>query len=354
MTVLRPPALLFGIPIADQTMSETIETIAEFVRDGRRQKTTHQIATVNVDFLVNALGDPELVQILQQADLCIADGMPVVWSARLLGMPLRERVAGADLLPRLISESERTGWRIHVIGSTPDVALRACHLIATAHPAARVTIDPAPVIRDPTAIAPDLFESITATGADILCVALGNPKQERFIAAHRDRLGIPVMIGIGGSLDILVGERRRAPRWMQRTGLEWVARAAQEPTRLLPRYAKDLSVFTPAMLREWTQGRSGQATLGVIAPADNPGVVAELGGLPPSSQTRNEAFRRVSAGASITVTGEACALDPASFALLVGLLRIASRHGAPVGWTDHETRSMLADLHAPAGGLLRT
>ncbi|MDW3214167.1 MAG: WecB/TagA/CpsF family glycosyltransferase [Ilumatobacteraceae bacterium] len=351
---MRPPAVLFGIPIADQTMSETIGTVADFVRDGRRRSTTHQVATVNVDFLVNALGDPQLIEILQNADLCIADGMPVVWSSRLLGMPLRERVAGSDLLPRLISESETTGWRIHVFGSTPEVAKRASGIITRAHPAASVTIDPGPIIQDPTEIDPAVLDSIAATDADILCVALGHPKQERFIAAHRDRLGVPVMIGVGGSLDLFVGERRRAPRWMQRTGLEWLARAAQEPTRLIPRYAKDLGVFTPAMLREWSRSRNGHATLGLRAADDDPVLVIELGGLPPTPQVRHEAFHRVSDGASITVTGEACALDSASFALLVGLLRAAAHRGVPVLWADEDVRNSLAALHVPSARLLDT
>ena len=107
------------------------------------------------------------------------------------------------------------------------VAPQTCSPSATR--ARRSSLDPGPQIPDPTTVDDAVLEAITAVDADILCVALGNPKQERFIKAHRERLGVPVMIGVGGSLDLLVGERRRAPRWMQRTGTEWIARLAQEP-----------------------------------------------------------------------------------------------------------------------------
>src|SRR5688572_8108641 len=98
----RPPALVLGVPIEDVTMHETLELIDAFVQEGRADGHTRQITTVNVDFLVNALADPEIAAILQQADVCLADGMPVVWGARMLGTPIRERVAGSDLVPLLV------------------------------------------------------------------------------------------------------------------------------------------------------------------------------------------------------------------------------------------------------------
>ena len=155
--------------------------------------------------------------------------MPVVWGASLLGMPIQERVAGADLVPRLVEVSQSTGWRIHVFGSSSSVADRATALFAAPYPNAAVSIDPGPRIPDPSSVDDRVLDDIAAVDADILCVAFGNPKQERFIEAHRDRLRVPVMIGVGGSLDMLVGERKRAPRWMQRTGTEWIARMVQEP-----------------------------------------------------------------------------------------------------------------------------
>lgn len=248
---------LFGMPFEPVTLEQTLDRIGEMVAAGRREGTTHQVATVNVDFVVNAHAEPDVATILAGADLCFADGTPIVWASRLFGKPLPERVAGADLVPRLIAESATRPWHVHVFGSSPDVARRALERIATEHPDAHVTIDPGPRLDDPTKVPDDVLESICATGADILCVALGNPKQERFIAAHRDQLGIPVLIGVGGSLDMFVGERKRAPGWVQRIGLEWVYRAAQEPARLGPRYLRDIRRFVPLLWREWRTSRRG-------------------------------------------------------------------------------------------------
>lgn len=250
-----PTVSLLGIEIASVTMAETLTLIEQLVRIGREDDRTSQVATVNVDFLVNALEDPALASILSGADLCLADGMPIVWGLAGLGTPIPERVAGSDLVPLLFERSAESDLRIHVLGSATHVAERAERLVAERYPGARVTFDPGPRIEDPRDIAESLIESIRAVDADILCVALGNPKQERFIAAHRERLGVPVQIGIGGSIDMLVGERVRAPKWMQRTGLEWVARAIQEPGRLGRRYAHDIRVFVPSYGREWWRAR---------------------------------------------------------------------------------------------------
>ena len=141
--MIRPPALLFGVPIADLSMSETIAVVGELIDDGRSFGRSHQIATTNVDFLVNALENADVRAILQGADVCLADGMPVVWGAALLGMPITERVAGSDLVPRLVEASASTGWRIHVFGSSPSVADRAAAMFAERCPGARVSFDPA-------------------------------------------------------------------------------------------------------------------------------------------------------------------------------------------------------------------
>ena len=248
---------LLGVSIAHVTMEETLEIVDAMVREGRQHGTTSQVATVNVDFLVNALEDDQLAGILGSADLCLADGMPIVWGLAGLRTPIPQRVAGSDLVPLLFERSVATGWRIHVLGSSVDVAVRAARLVAERYPTARVTFDPGPHITDPESVDEGLIDGIRSRDPDILCVALGNPKQERFIAANRERLGTPVQIGIGGSLDMLVGERKRAPWWMQRMGLEWVARAVQEPRRLGRRYVHDICVFIPAYATEWWRVRRG-------------------------------------------------------------------------------------------------
>jgi exopolysaccharide biosynthesis WecB/TagA/CpsF family protein len=337
----RPPALLFGVPIADVTMDEAVEAVADLVAHGRTTGHTHQVATVNVDFLVNALDHPEVRSILQHAALCIADGMPIVWSAGWMGMPLRERVAGADLFLRLVEESQRTGWHVHVFGSSPEVAEASTRLLRDRYPSARFSIDPGPMIPDVDAVGDRVIESIRSVDADIVCIALGNPKQEHFIAAHGQKIGAPVMIGVGGSLDMFVGKRRRAPRWLQRIGLEWVVRAAQEPRRLGRRYAKDIRVFGPRLLAEWRIVRRRRTAGGLIVRIGALAVEVKLGcdGIP-AEHTWSEAADRLRAGADLVVgfdRGDAVAgdLSHEAAARLVGLVAIARRFGSGVvRWND--------------------
>ena len=157
------------------------------------------------------------------------------------------------MIPLLGRGVRDAGWAIHLFGAGPGVADRARSLLLDRFPKARITSDAGPAIDAPNTVDAAIVETIRAVDPDVLCVALGNPKQERFIAAYRDALRCPVMIGIGGSLDMLVGDKKRAPTWAQRIGAEWVFRAAQEPGRLGRRYAHDLRVFGPAVLRYRTR-----------------------------------------------------------------------------------------------------
>jgi exopolysaccharide biosynthesis WecB/TagA/CpsF family protein len=241
------PSVLFGVPIDGYTMTQALERIGELVDRGRKVGRTHHVTTVNVDFLVNAIDDAEVMRILQNADLNLADGMPLIWASRLLGTPLPERVTGADLVPRLATASAEHGWALHLLGAAPTVAERARSVMLEENPGAWITADCGPSNLDVSVVDEQIVNTIRELDPDVLCVALGNPKQERFVATYRDVLRCPVMIGIGGSLDMLVGDKHRAPSWAQRVGAEWIFRAAQEPKRLGKRYAHDIAVFGPRL-----------------------------------------------------------------------------------------------------------
>lgn len=239
-------AVLFGVPIDNLSMDGAVERLGELVVQGRVEARTHHVTTVNVDFLVNSTVEPDLFHLLQTSDVNLADGMPVVWGSKWVGTPLSSRVTGVDLVPRLLDEGAKHGWRVHFFGGTESVVSAAQAWAAKSHPHADVSFDPGPQdIEEARDVDPEVIKRIAAVDADIVCVCLGNPKQERFIAEHREAIGAPVFIGLGGSLDLLAGERRRAPRWAQRSGFEWVFRAAQEPQRLGGRYARDIRIFTP-------------------------------------------------------------------------------------------------------------
>jgi N-acetylglucosaminyldiphosphoundecaprenol N-acetyl-beta-D-mannosaminyltransferase len=247
-------AVLLGVPVDDITLPEAVTTVEQMVATGRSIGRTHQVATVNVDFIVNCLGDPTLRRLLQDAELCIPDGMPIVWGSKLLGMPIRERVTGADLVPALARRSAFTAHRILFFGSAPGVAEHAAELMRELHGANVVGMS-GPRVDGLGEMDPSALDAIRAERPDIICVALGNPKQERWIARHRAQLGIPVLIGVGGTFDLMVGAKRRAPAWMQRSGTEWVFRMLQEPQRLARRYGRDLRLFAPHLLGQMWAGR---------------------------------------------------------------------------------------------------
>jgi N-acetylglucosaminyldiphosphoundecaprenol N-acetyl-beta-D-mannosaminyltransferase len=231
-------APVLGVPIDMLTMNQALDRICHLVTVGRATGETHQVATVNVDFLVNACSDGELLGILQRCDLAIADGMPVVWASRVLGRPLPERVARAA----------DEGLSILLYGGALGVADRAADLLRRRHPGLQIEGLDAPHLSSVEEMPVEGLEAIRRARADVLCVALGHPKQDKWIAAYGRQLQTPVLIGVGGTLDFLTGVTRRAPLWMQRTGLEWVHRLAQQPNRLAKRYARDVIHFAPRVL----------------------------------------------------------------------------------------------------------
>lgn len=248
--------MIGGVPVDDVDMAETVDMIWRLVHNGRTTGRTHQVATVNVDFVVNALSDTSIASNLRATSLSIPDGMPLVWGARLIKGRLRTRVAGADLVPAIAARAAKDGTVIALIGAAPGIAEQAALLMSQRYPGVQVTGTTGPTFGEVDELSPEDLCDLKQVGADIACVAFGHPKQERFIQRFADDLGIPVLIGVGGSLDFLVGTKRRAPAWMQRAGLEWLHRAASEPRRLVGRYARDVRVFLPVLLRQAWVGRS--------------------------------------------------------------------------------------------------
>ena len=205
---------------------------------------------MNVDFIVNTMTwrlsrfrHPELIDILRRADLVTPDGMPIIWTSRMLGTPLKERVTGADLVPRLAEAAARSGKSIYFLGGQGDVGLRAARLLQEQFPGLKVAGADSPFVKiegealtGETVKDQEVVERINCSGADILLIGFGNPKQEVWFERNRSRLQVPVSIGIGGTYEFIVGTVTRAPKWMQKAGLEWIFRITQDPKRLWKRY----------------------------------------------------------------------------------------------------------------------
>ena len=241
---------LLDVPLAAVDLDEAVARVGDLVG----QRRFAHVATANVDFLAQAGKDPSLAAILQRADLVVADGVPLLWMARWQGTPLPERVNGTDLVVRLLAEAGRQRWPVYFLGGDPGVA-EASAAAAAERFGTRSAGAAAPgpeEMADPVASA-RIAAAVEQSGAAMLLLAIGGGRQELWIDRHRDELGRCVAIGVGSALDFVAGTRPRAPRWMQRAGLEWLFRLGIEPRRLWRRYLVD----DPAVLLRFFASRRG-------------------------------------------------------------------------------------------------
>jgi exopolysaccharide biosynthesis WecB/TagA/CpsF family protein len=235
-----------GVPVDTVDMPAALSRLRSAIAGGRLV----QVSTINLDFMVRAQSDPEVRRIFQRSDLNIADGAPVVWLARLLGARMPGRVAGADLVPALLGESARLGASVFLLGGESGVAVAAAARLHDIYPGLVV----AGTYEPPRAAVEDMNNAeilarIKESKADVLLVAFGHPKQEKWIDLHREVLPVSVAIGVGCVFDLIAGRSRRAPRWMQNAGLEWAYRLASEPRRLVGRYVRDAAWLVPITAR---------------------------------------------------------------------------------------------------------
>ena len=249
-----PPIAMLGVPFDNVTTEETLRIIEGMIAS----KRPHYLATANVDFVVQATHDLELHRILTDADLVLCDGMPLVWASRLLGNGLPERVAGSDLVPALLELAEQKGYRVFFLGGQEEVAAKALENIIAKHPNLQVAGVLSPPFKPLLEMDHEgICQTIRESEADLLFVSFGCPKQEKWINMNYRKLGVPVSIGVGATIDFLAGHMKRAPKWMHGLGLEWVYRLLQEPKRLFKRYFDDLLVFGVNMVKQVLKLRNG-------------------------------------------------------------------------------------------------
>lgn len=240
---------MMGCLIDNLTMEETLQTVDRFIVNGR----PHQHVVVNVDKIVKANRDPELMAIINRCDLINADGMPVVWASRLVGKPLKERIAGVDLFETLMQRAAKRGWRVFLLGARDEVVSQVRLIYQQRYEGLQIA-GHRNGYWQPEEEA-EVVEQVRAAKADLLFVAISSPKKEQFLGRFQAEMRVPFAMGVGGTFDVAAGLVKRAPRWMQRSGLEWFFRFLQEPRRMFRRYFIDDMAFFGLLWREWWRAR---------------------------------------------------------------------------------------------------
>jgi N-acetylglucosaminyldiphosphoundecaprenol N-acetyl-beta-D-mannosaminyltransferase len=207
------------------------------------------LITANLDFVRRHVQDAEMRALYDAADVRVADGMPLLWASRLQGQPLPERVAGSTLVTPIAERAAREGRSLYLLGGAPGASARAAEVLRGRFPGLRILGTSSPRVSDPPTAAEvaAIADELCPLRPDLVLVGLGSPKQERLIRELRSRLPASWMVGVGISFSFLAGDVRRAPPWMQRTGLEWIHRLAQEPRRLARRYLVEDLPFSFAL-----------------------------------------------------------------------------------------------------------
>ena len=252
-TFINQKIQLYGVSIDAVRMSDATAQVFDWIEHPDGQ--CHYVVTPNVDHTVMLQENSGLRDVYEDASLVLADGFPVVLAARLLRKALPGRVAGSDLVPALCEEANQKGklLSLFLLGAMPGVAERAKANIEQRWPAAEVTglYSPPLGFENDDAENAKILAMIADAQPDVLVVGLGAPKQELWVHTHRDDIAAPVALCVGATIDFLAGEKKRAPFWMQKTGLEWLHRVASEPKRLARRYARDAWIFPQLVWREW-------------------------------------------------------------------------------------------------------
>ncbi len=217
---------ILGVPLDAATFDSLIDSIAAWIA---RRDRVYQVCTVSPEFVMMAQDDPGFMAVLRGADLCVADGVGLLFAARFLGRPLPERVTGSDGVPLIAQQAAQRGWKLFLLGAAPGVADRAAARLIMHNPGLQVVGSyagsPSPAEED------NIIARVNASGADILLVAYGAPRQDIWIARNRAQLNVCVAMGVGGTFDFIAGIVPRAPRWMRRLALEWLYRLYRQPWR---------------------------------------------------------------------------------------------------------------------------
>lgn len=246
---------LFGIQIDNLRMPEAVNALRQWIeqKDGQDQSTCRYVVTPNVDHAVLLQENADLASAYEEAHLILADGHPIVWASHLLRQPLPERVAGSELVPKLFDSFNQNGnLKVFLLGAMPGVGAKAATKMRKQWPNVKtvgVYSPPMGFEKDPEECN-FILGRIALCQPDVVIVGFGAPKQEIWVHQHHRQIQAKAALCVGATIDFLAGEQKRAPVWMQRSGIEWLHRMLSQPRRLVKRYAKDAWIFPQLVLRQ--------------------------------------------------------------------------------------------------------
>jgi len=245
---------VLGVKVDVVQIPDVIRLMGEWIHSKGCQ--CNYICQTNVSTIVEAQRDLLLKDALNNATLSVCDGMPLVWLGRLKGLKLKRRVYGPELMERFLKVSNEKGYKNYFYGATDSVCQKLISQIRSRYKELDVVGYYAPPFRS---LRPEekveIAKKINDSGADVLWVAVGSPKQEMWMYEFKDRLQIPVMVGVGAAFDFLAGTKPQAPLWLRETGFEWFFRLSSEPKRLWKRYLISNSLFILGLIREFFQNK---------------------------------------------------------------------------------------------------
>jgi len=246
---------MFGAKIDPLTMQETLESIEKII--DQRQPTQHVV--VNVAKLVMMQEDEKLRNIVNSCGLINADGQGIVWGAKLLGIGIPERVAGIDLFQNIVRMASERNYKLYFLGAKEEVVTKVVKLFEFRYPRLKVAGFRNGYFKEEEEA--EIIEDIRRSEASVLFVAMGSPKKEIFLNKYINDMGVPFVMGVGGSFDVIAGVTKRAPVWMQRIGMEWFYRFLCEPRRMWRRYLVSNTIYLGMILKALVTGKKGVTVL---------------------------------------------------------------------------------------------
>jgi N-acetylglucosaminyldiphosphoundecaprenol N-acetyl-beta-D-mannosaminyltransferase len=247
---------ILGTPVSSLTMDELFSDWERLIKEGQKA----QVCITPVNSILAARATARVQEIYKHADYVLCDGVPVKLAAKFLGNPIKERITGLDVLPRIFPFAASRNFTLFLLGASPGVAEMLKEVMEEKYPGVKIVGTFVPPFREVFSKEENqqMIDAINAVKPDMLLVSLTAPKQDIWIAENLEKLETHLAIGIGGAFEVAAGMIQRAPLWMQKSGLEWLYRFLQEPKRMFRRYLVEAPVFIPLIIKQRFSTRSGR------------------------------------------------------------------------------------------------